>query len=136
METPRFGDMQLRIMKILWEKGQATAREIVDAISSQNARVADSTVRTILSRLENKGAVDHTVDDRTFIFRPLVQPESVRQTATRAFIDRLFDGSAAGLVSYVLRHEGISRKDVERIRHQINEPTDGTTAEGRGRKEE
>jgi predicted transcriptional regulator len=117
--------------------GEGTGHgSLLDAISSQNARVAESTVRTILSRLEKKGAVDHTVDDRTFIFRPLVQSESVRQTATRAFIDRLFDGSAAGLVSYVLRHEGISREDVERIRHQINGPTDGTTTEGRVPKEE
>lgn len=121
MKIAELGHVQLQIMKILWEKGQATAREVLDAMN-ENKRIADSTVRTLLRRLEKKGAVTHDVNHRTFIFRPLVQPESVRETATRAFVDRLFDGSAAGLVSYLLRHERISRKDLERIRRQIGEP--------------
>ena len=112
---------------------QATAREVINVLS-QNAPTAESTVRTILGRLEKKGAVTHTVDDRTFIYRPLVQPENVRESATRAFIDRVFDGSASGLVSYVLRNERLSPHDIKRIRRQINEAADGTTTEGRGRK--
>lgn len=126
MRVSELGHVQLQIMRILWEKGQATAREILDAMN-ENKRIADSTVRTLLRRLEKKGAVTHDVDHRTFIFRPLVQPERVQETATRVFIDRLFDGSAAGLVSYLLRHEHISREDIERIRRQINEPADRTT---------
>jgi len=133
MDIARLGETQLQIMRILWEKGQATAREVMNVLS-QNAPVAESTVRTILSRLEKKGAVAHTVDDRTFIYRPLVQPESVRESATRTFIDRMFDGSASGLISYVLRNERLSPHDIKRIRRQINEPADGTTTEDRGRK--
>lgn len=111
---PRFGRVQLLMMQVLWEKGRATAREITETLNESEA-IAHSTVQTLLRKLEAKGAVAHAVDDRTFIFRPLVQADNVRQAATREFIDRLFGGSPAGLVSYLLKHERLPRQELERI---------------------
>ena len=121
MTVPRFGRQQLRIMQVLWEKGRATAREITDAMNHTKP-MAHSTVQTLLRTLEKKGAVAHEVDGRTFVFRPLVQPEEVRQKVTRECIDFAFDGSPGGLVSYLLQNERIPHEELERIRRQIDNP--------------
>ena len=123
MAVPRFGRVQLRIMKLLWERGQATARELTDLLN-KDAPIAHSTVQTLLRKLENKGAVGHDSADRTFIFHPLVKPEKFTRSATRDFVDRVFSGSAAGLVSYLLEHERIRETELAQIRQQIDERED------------
>lgn len=118
---PRFGRVQLQIMHVLWARGEATAREITDELS-KSEQIAHSTVQTLLRGLEGKGAVAHDVDHRTFVFKPLVKGDSVRQNATREFVDRLFHGSPAGLVSFLLRDEKIPRDELDRIRDLIDDP--------------
>lgn len=120
MAVPRFGRVQLQIMQVLWDKGRATAREITEALN-KTGPIAHSTVQTLLRKLEKKGAIAHTVEDRTFVFRSLVQSEKVRRRATREVVERLFDGSPGGLVSYLLRNERISRDELEQIRALIDE---------------
>jgi len=120
MSVPRFGRVQLRMMQVLWEKGRATAREITELLNRVEP-IAHSTVQTLLRKLENKRAVTHDVENRTFVFRPLVKPEKVRRRATREFVDRVFAGSAGGLVSYLLKSERIPREELHRIRRLIEE---------------
>src|SRR4051812_41498613 len=104
----RLGRVQLRIMKVLWDRGHATAKELTEALSHDKP-IAHSTVQTLLRKLGQKGAVPHTADDRTFVFRAAVDEQSVTRSTTRDLIERVFGGSAAGLVAYLLREERISR---------------------------
>ncbi len=134
MSIPRFGRVQLQIMQVLWKRGEATAREITDALNRLGP-IAHSTVQTLLRKLEKKGAVAHDVADRTFIFRPLVRSEKVRQKATRELVDRLFAGSPGGLVSYLLKNERIPPEELEQIRGLIEEPTSGPAAKRSAGKE-
>ena len=106
-------------MQVLWEKGPSTAREITDTLN-RSAPIAHSTVQTLLRKLEKKGAVNHETEDRTFVFHPLLKPDSVRENATREFIDRLFGGSPAGLVSYLLKHEHIPNEELGEIRRLVS----------------
>ena len=130
MTVPRLGRVQLRIMQVLWERGRATAREITDALNEAEP-IAHSTVQTLLRELEKKGAATHDREERTFVFRPLVASDEVKQDATRDFVERVFEGSPGGLVSHLLRNERISGKELSQIRTIIdNLPS---TA-GRGRK--
>jgi len=120
MVTPRIGNVEARIMRVLWERGRATAREITEALN-ESRPIAHSTVQTLLRKLEAKQAVAHDVEDRTFVFRALVAPNEVRRRATRELLDRLFDGSPGGLITYLVKHEGLSEEDVETIRELLRE---------------
>src|SRR5439155_3093892 len=104
MAVPRLGLVQSRIMSILWKRGQATAREITERLNKESP-IAHSTVQTLLRKLESKDAVRHKIEDRTLVFYPAISPEKVARSATRELIDRLFGGSPAGLVVYLLRRE-------------------------------
>ena len=118
MPTLRLGKVQLQIMQILWERGQATAREITDALNEKEA-IAHSTVQTLLRKLEAKGAVEHEVADRSFVFRPLYGRTEVTETAARDLLTRVFGGSVYGMVAHLLRHEDVSREELARLRDLI-----------------
>jgi len=120
MSSLRFGRVQMRIMRVLWEKGRVNAREITEALNKIEP-IAHSTVQTLLRKLEQKGAVDHSIDDRTFIFFPLVEVEKVTKNALQEFIDRIFAGSPGGLVSYLIKNETIPPNEMDQIRNLIRE---------------
>ena len=119
MSAPRLGRVQLVIMQVLWQRGRATAREITDAIN-QKEPIAHSTVQTLLRGLEEKGAVSHEAEERTFVFHPLVKEHEFKQSATRDVLERVFGGSAAGLVAHLLKNENVSREEIEEIRKLVN----------------
>jgi len=114
------GVVQLRIMRALWQKGRATARELTEALSRKRP-IAHSTVQTLLRQLEAKGAVAHDVQRRTFVFHPLVTEQQVRRSATRELLSRVYNGSAFGLVAHLLRNERISRNEMRRIRQLLKD---------------
>src|SRR5262245_4052010 len=114
----KLGRQQLQIMQVLWERGRATAREITETLSSHQ-RIAHSTVQTLLRQLEAKGAVTHEIEDRTFVFLPVYQQAEVAETATRDLLARVFHGSVYGLVAHLLKHEKLSREDLQRLRELI-----------------
>ena len=119
MSNLDFGRVQYQIMQVLWEKNRANAREITDALNKIRP-MAHSTVQTLLRKLEEKGAVDHDIDDRTFIFYPTVEAEKVRRNGLKDIMDRMFAGSPSGLVSHLIKNEKFSKKELEEIRKLIN----------------
>jgi BlaI family penicillinase repressor len=124
MQHPRLGRIQLQIMQVLWGRGSASARQITDALCAQRP-IAHSTVQTLLRKLEAKGAVGHDVRDRTFVFRPLIDRGNVTRGATRELIERLFGGSAAGLVAHLLKEQRVPRKELDAIRDLIDRHSAG-----------
>ena len=120
MNVPRLGRVQLMIMQVLWENGRANAREISAALNLIEP-IAHSTVQTLLRKLEAKGAIRHEVEDRTFVFHPLVQEDRIKRSATHDLLDRVFGGSVADLVSYLLEHERVPAAELGQIRKLLNE---------------
>lgn len=119
MSSTQLGRVQLLIMQVLWNQGRATARQITDAIN-QSEPIAHSTVQTLLRGLEEKGAVDHEADGRTFVFFALVEEENFKQNATNDLVERVFGGNAATLVTHLLNGEGVSKQEIDEIRKLIN----------------
>ena len=117
---PRMGRVQLQIMQVLWERGEATAREITEALNL-TAPIAHSTTQTLLRKLEDKGAVAHESRDRVFVFRPLSRQSEVSESAARDLLTRVFGGSVYGLVSHLLKHEHVSNDEMRRLRELIDE---------------
>ena len=119
MTTTQLGRVQLLIMQVLWDRERATAREITDTIA-KNEPIAHSTVQTLLRGLEEKSAVSHEAEGRTFIFFPLVKEEEFKNSATRNLVERVFGGNAATLMAHLLNDKKVSRKELDEIRKLIN----------------
>jgi BlaI family penicillinase repressor len=115
----KLGKIQLFILQYLWSVGEAGAREISDRVAAEH-NLSRSTVQTLLKKLEAKGAVTHIERDRLFIYTPLVQQNEVEEYNTRDFLNGMFRGSAAGLVSHMLEHESFTEEELNRIRQLID----------------
>jgi len=119
MSSTQLGRVQLLIMQVLWNQGRATARDITDAINEIEP-IAHSTVQTLLRGLEEKGAVDHEAEGRTFVFFAIVEEANFKQNATQDLVERVFGGNAATLVAHLLNDKGVSKKEIDEIRKLIN----------------
>jgi len=119
MTSTKLGRVQLLIMQVLWDRQQATAREITDVLCTTEP-IAHSTVQTLLRGLEEKGSVAHKAEGRTFVFYPLVEEGRFKQSATRELVERVFGGSVGNLVAHLLQNEKVSRKEIDEIRELIN----------------
>lgn len=121
-KTPKLGRVQLQIMQVLWAKGGATAREITDELNRQTKNsVAHSTVQTLLRKLEDKGAVTHESEGRTFVFRAMHEESAVATSATHDLLSRVFHSSVSGLVAHLLKHEKISDEEMAQLKKLIEE---------------
>jgi BlaI family penicillinase repressor len=119
MTSTQLGRVQLLIMQVLWEKGRSTARQITDAMNELEP-TAHSTVQTLLRGLEEKGAVAHDAEGRTFVFYSLIAEDKFRRSATRDLLERVFGGSVATMVTHLLKNENVSLQELAEIRKLIN----------------
>jgi BlaI family transcriptional regulator, penicillinase repressor len=122
-DTMRYSltELQLAIMSALWEKGEATVLDVHDAVRRER-RIAQSTVATLLSRLEDKGVVERREDGRQYRYRATVSEAQVRHSVVSEFTDmteRLFSGDVAGLVSELLSVRDVDPDDLARAREII-----------------
>jgi predicted transcriptional regulator len=110
-------ELQRELMQVLWQKGEASASEVLEALRPQK-KLAATTVATLLSRLEKKGVVSHRVVGRTFIYRPKVEETAVRSS----LLDRVkdaFAGDVAALMAQLLDEHDVNAEDLARVRELI-----------------
>ena len=120
----RIGSVQLKIMRVLWDEQEATARRISEVIS-EDSPIAHSTVQTLLRQLEAKGAVIHQKKDRTFVFRPAIKEADVSRSAAQDLLDRVFRGSVSGLVAHLLDSEEVSEDEMALLKKVVEEKSKG-----------
>ena len=114
----RLGDLQLRIMKALWARGEATVGDIQGAIPG-GADLAYTTIATMLRKMETRGLVDHRADGRTFVYCAVVAEDQVSRGMAEHVLDRLFGGSVEALVNNLLSTREVSRDELARIERAV-----------------
>jgi predicted transcriptional regulator len=119
-KSPNLTDAELRLMDVLWEKGQATVSDVADALP-QNPALAYSTVLTTLRILETKGFVRHTKDGRAFVYHPLVGREQARESAVTHLVRRFFENSPELLMLNLLDGKKVDAAELRRLRKKIEE---------------
>jgi predicted transcriptional regulator len=120
MEKPlRLGDLQVAILRVLWDEGEATVARVTHAVAGK--RRAPTTIATMLSKMERRGLVEHRVEGRQFIYRPLLSEQEATRTMVADLTQRLFEGDVSALVTHLLRSEEIDREELVRLRAMIVE---------------
>lgn len=117
------GDVEQAVMDYVWSRGPCTAEACREALAHTRP-MKDSTIRTVLRRLEAKGYVIHELEGRTFIYRAAEGRENVAARAVKHIIDRFCDGSAEQLVMGMVDSNVLGRKDLERMARKIAQSRD------------
>ena len=111
---------ELEIMKIVWERGTVTVRDVYEALL-EHRKVAYTTVMTMMKILEQKKYLKKTMADRAYVYRPAQPKGQVIGDMVRDFIDRVFNGSAEPLLVHLIEDRGLTPEELEEIRRLIGE---------------
>ena len=114
------GEVEQLVMDYVWTNSPCTAEECREAFA-ETRPMKESTIRTVLRRLEAKGYVAPTLEGRTFIYRAAEARENVAVRAVKHIIDRFCDGSAEQLLIGMVDHDVVDRKDLERLARKIEQ---------------
>jgi len=105
-------------MDVVWKRSSATAEGVRDALAARHP-MKDSTARTVLKRLEEKGYLEHRVEGRTNIYRGLTAPQNVAVRAVRQIIDRFCGGSIEQLLVGMVNDEVLDEQELQRLAKRI-----------------
>ena len=107
-------DQELEIMKIVWQRGAATVRDVYEELL-KNRKIAYTTVMTMMGILEQKGRLSKTQRDRAYVYTPTEPQGEVVGSMVHDFLKRVFDGSAKPLLVHLLESKDISQKELDEI---------------------
>ncbi|MCM1182701.1 MAG: BlaI/MecI/CopY family transcriptional regulator [Roseburia sp.] len=111
-------DSELKVMEVLWEYGEKSAREIVDVLSERIGWNKNTTY-TVIKKCIEKGAIAR--EEPGFLCKPLISRDEVAQSETEQLIDKMFGGSSELFFSSFLKNQGISEADAARLYQMIKE---------------
>lgn len=118
MNGPKhLGDLQLAILRILWDRGEAPVAEVHAALRERG--LALTTIATMLRKMEGKGLVAHREQGRQFLYCAEVDPELVNRNLVGDLVTRLFDGDPLALVNHLVRAGEIELDELDDLRQAI-----------------
>ena len=117
---PTLTPHELAIMKVVWQREASTVRDIYETVRKTRP-IAYTTVMTVMNVLEEKGYLKRTLVDRAYVYRPARPQQQVVGQMVTDFVDRVFDGAAAGLFLHLAKDNRLSKAERERIRRLIEE---------------
>ena len=115
-------ELQQAILERLWSNGPATADQIREALTPAH-RLKDSSVRTLLRRLEARGYVSHRLDGKTFVFQATTAPTRVAALSVRQIIDRFWSGSVDQFLTGLVDEKILTPAEIARLARKIGGKT-------------
>ena len=117
--TPRLTALQLDVLKVLWDRPEATVVEIQQAVSTTRP-LAQTTIATLLSRMEKRGLVAYRTAGRQYVYRAVLQERDARRHAVVEVTKGLFAGDVTAMVSQLLSAHELRPGDLARVRALID----------------
>lgn len=114
-ERHEITELQLAILRLLWERGEATVAELWEALYEQRG-LAQTTVATLVARLQRRGIVARRTRDRQFLYRATITEADVRHSMVSELTERLFAGDRTELVNHLVSASDMSPGDLARLK--------------------
>jgi predicted transcriptional regulator len=127
-------EAELRLMRILWERGESAVAEIVAAVAEQGP-LAYTSVLTTIRVLESKGYVTHRQEGRAFLYTPTLAEQEAGRSEVRHLLRRFFGDSRESLLLSLLGDEDVTPDELQRLRQAIAEAAEDRAAAPSRRKE-
>ena len=119
-KSPLLTDGELGLMRVLWDKGEATVGEVVDALN-RRPKPAYNSVLTLLRIMEKKGYVSHRKDGRAFVFLPRIARADASRSALKTLMNRFFEGSPRLLMLNLLDDAELSPEALKQLKQRLEE---------------
>lgn len=113
-------DLQLAIVRLLWDRGECTVVDVQEGLLPHRS-LAQTTVATLLSRLEKRGVVSHRVAGRQFLYQAEVTEPMVRESMVGELTDMLFAGRPSALMSHLIAEREIDASELDEMKRLISQ---------------
>lgn len=130
-DPAELGELERSILLLVWRLGQMTAEQVREELGRP---LKDSTIRTVLRRLEEKGYLAHAVENRTFVYRPAESPQRVAGRAVKRIVDWFCAGSVEALLVGMVDSKVLDRAELKRLAERIAEAQESGTTKKTDRK--
>jgi BlaI family transcriptional regulator, penicillinase repressor len=117
-KSPTLTPQELALMKIVWERGSSTVRDVYEALLAER-RVAYTTVMTMMNVLERKGHLRKEADGRSYRYHSVRPRGQVVGSMVREFVDRVFGGSAEPLLVHLVEDRKVTAEELDRLARRI-----------------
>jgi predicted transcriptional regulator len=115
-DPAELGELERSILSIVWRKAEVTADQVREELGRP---LKDSTIRTVLRRLEEKGYLTHSVEERTFVYRPAQSRQRVAGRAVKRIVDWFCEGSVEALLVGMVDSKVLDRAELQRLAERI-----------------
>ncbi|GHE87671.1 BlaI/MecI/CopY family transcriptional regulator [Thalassotalea profundi] len=110
---------EFEVLEVLWQKQPASANEIIESLN-QVKEWHDKTVKTLLNRLVKKQAIAFEVDQRRYLYYPLIERESYMAKESKSIVERMFSGRVSPLVAGFAKHNQLAKDDIDELKKIIS----------------
>jgi BlaI family penicillinase repressor len=117
-KSPILTEQELEIMKVIWERGAATVRDVYETLLGRR-RIAYTTVMTMMSIMEEKKYLKRRLQGRAFVYEETRPKKQMIREMVSEFIDRVFNGSAEPLLAHLVEERRLSPKELNQISEMI-----------------
>lgn len=115
----QLGDLQLAIMRVLWDRGEAAASDVHKALLEERG-LAITTIKTMLRKLEERGVVKHRENGRQFIYQAVRAESDVREGMVGDLVRQLFSGDSNALVNHLLQSGDVDADEISELKAHIS----------------
>ena len=117
-ERHELTELQIAILRLLWERGEASVADIWEALYAERG-LAQTTIATLVARLQRRGIVDRRTVDRQYVYRSTISESDVQHSMVSELTERLFAGDVAALVSHLISANDMSPGDLARVKQML-----------------
>lgn len=114
----KLSDLELKVMNVLWQEGDTTAKHITEVMNDKNGWNKNTTY-TLIKRCIGKGAIERS--EPNFMCHALVPKEVIEQSETDDLIEKIYDGSADKLVAALISRKALSKEQIEKLKKIVDE---------------
>jgi len=118
-DPAELGELERSVLQLLWQHGTLSAEQVREELDRQERPLKDSTVRTVLRRLEEKGYLTHILDNRTFLYSPAEPAPMVAGRAVKRILEWFCDGSVEQLLVGMVDSSVLDSKELKRLAERI-----------------
>ena len=115
MTSEALTDLQLSVMKALWQVGEGTVSDVLAVLAADGKELAPTTVATLLQRLSKQGWVKHKKNGRTFLYRAKVKQADAAKGVLKRVLQSFFGGKVSALTAQLLESEELSPDDLKEL---------------------
>ena len=113
-------DRELDALKVLWDRREATVRDVFDAMNARGAGLAYTTVLSLLQVMEQKRLVSHRRDGKAYVYLPLIERNQTFRQIAGGFLERVFDGAVDEYLVHALESRPLDAKQLDELQAMID----------------